>query len=108
MSCTRTGECKHCGTCCRIDGGVGFPCWLKARAPALWTEYAKGGFNGGYCVFFDLAAHVRNINPDRSPGEPLELCCTIYEDRPAPCYRFPHTKEQVVAHPGCGFRVEED
>ena len=77
----RTGECNHCGECCK--GNV----W-KHLSPPQQREYEASAFNDGYCYWYDRQARR----------------CRIYADRPHYCLLFPQTPDQMPAE--CSYEFK--
>lgn len=92
----RTGECQHCGNCCRLLKGMDcYPTWLEEEFFSVYQDYVAKGRNKNYCYFYD---HDRAAD-----GQPAcrrgAAADAIYS-----CKVFPATPEQVAAYQCPGFR----
>lgn len=77
----RSGECNHCGECCKGD------VW-KHLSREQQIEYERLDFNGGYCYWYDRERQR----------------CKIYADRPNWCLLFPETPDQMPDE--CSYRFK--
>lgn len=80
----RTGECNHCGDCCK--GNV-YPLLNEEEK----KEYEASRFNFGYCFQYDREKQR----------------CKIYEHRPWYCYLYPDNPEQLARYKNCSYEFEE-
>lgn len=91
----RMGECNHCGWCCQYDGVVRSVIHKPQEEDKRFYLLRGARFdqekNVLHCVtHLHVPCTAHDVESKR---------CTVYENRPLPCQKFPEVPEQIEGTP---------